>query len=614
MQTAQELIDILRYSLEEQKEDFRELQGLQRTYDNRINKASWPTQSMIPTAQHFTMVEDALGPALDGLFPETNGLQFVATDPDIDDEAVRNAEFALWSHVTYSMNLRAASLRSLKDCFKCGVGYGRVEPFMYTPETEVEIVRGGKRTRIVTSGEERVSIRYRYFSPGKVVPYPDGTDFDGPEAVPYFFLHDPMRPWEMEALLSGESSLPGIAKEEFQMSYKEITDYIGTEHSFRGNAFYGYADGLGGRRETYSGRGRGLPLDRIPIVKVFIRPGTEVWLLMRDWMHGEVLLYREQEGTHAMSSGMVKWSAWPDGDKWFPMCTAKADQKRGIAYDLFLNFFFDMMTRAKDAQRVVNKSALAPGQRHLPAGEDIYIDSGDARTAVAYLESPRVDPSIPAVGQLLEEVRSRIQGRSDFTAKNFTRGGTMAFSDLMGTMQARERLAGIILETTGLQRTYELVLAGLRETTAQPTEFMHTAYDESTGRMAVRRRMISPEDLNHGYKIVLDTSERRMLGGMSDQLRLETWKLWQDRPDVRLHEVHRVYPMPDMVIRRVFKPREELDRLQREDRQLQIAEGLGGAEAVNAAGAASAAGAGGPSGAMPGAEAVAEDTGMGGMA
>jgi hypothetical protein len=143
---------------------------------------------------------------------------------------------------------------------------------------------------------------------------------------------------------------------------------------------------------------------------------------------------------------------------------------------------------------------------------------------------------------------------------------------------------------------------------------MHTAYDESTGRMAVRRRMISPEDLNHGYKIVLDTSERRMLGGMSDQLRLETWKLWQDRPDVRLHEVHRVYPMPDMVIRRVFKPREELDRLQREDRQLQIAEGLGGAEAVNAAGAASAAGAGGPSGAMPGAEAVAEDTGMGGMA
>ena len=602
-----ELLGMLKYALEEQAPDFNRLLSMQLSYDNKIDPMFWPTQSQLPTAQHFVAVENALKPAFDMCFPETNGVGLVAGEDGITPENLRNAEWALWTMVQYRMRLRQAAFRSLKDCFKMSVGYGLVEPFFVTPEqsTGISVVEKGVRRNLRTMGRGEVqrSVRYRYVSPGRVVPWVEGVDFNGPDATPVCFFYDPRDVDELEEMLTNKELLPEGAETYFDR--KDAEDAANNAYRQGWDAFR-LVSLLGGRKSgAVRTPPKGAPV-KVPLWRVFEKPGRESWIIPSSQNSGKLVL--EIDRGQETRVGLVKWSAWPDGDRWFPMSTPEADHDRAFAYDLFMNFMFDMMTRMKDSPRVINKSALKPGSRELPYGEDIFVETADVTKAASYLESPRMDPALPAVGDRLEKLGAQIWGTADFTQKNFTRGGTMAFQDLLNTMQARQQLSGIILEMGALTDVYEHVLVNLREmSSGGDLRLRRASYSPEAGRTVEDARTVTNEDLAHAYEMVLDPTQRRMLGGMGDQMRFQMWQALQENPNTYPDEVNMLlFPAPEQVINRVFRPAQEQRDIQEEQRQAELlATAAGGGIPAPGGG-----GGGGPlEGAIPGAEGIEEEMG-----
>jgi len=574
---AKGLLEVLKYSLDQQSSDMNRMMSFQASYDNKINSVTWPTQSEIGTAQHFIATEEALGPAMDSCFPETNGIQLIPEEVDVTEEQWRNSEWALWTMVNHKMKIRDAALRSVKDCFKSGIGYGIVEPFTFIPDASAKVVIGKKSTRIMTQGDPVISIRYRYISPGKVIPYPSGTDFNGPEATPMSFLYDPHPLWQIEAMFKGEGGM-GIDPEELQATLADVKEAAATFNKFGVTDFTGIASVLGGRgNQSRKSDIPDMAPEDVPIIKVFIQPGTEVWIVPSSGIDGLVLIKRESDGINQLRNGLVKWDAWPDGDRWYPMSQPEADQKRGVAYDLWLNYFFDMMTKSKDTPRVINQSALPPDREIISPYEDIYIASGSVRDAAGYLEAPRIDPSIPAMGDVLQGLGQKIQGQTDVASKNFTRGGANAFNDMLNTIQARQRLTATILETGALSAIYEHVLAYMKNLVPDGGyNLQRPLYNADEAKTILEKKTITAEDLRHGYNIVLDTSERRMLGGMSDQARFQYWQALIDRDEFRPWEVNKLLPLPDAALRRMQKPREIQEEQQAVDREVSLIGELGG--------------------------------------
>jgi hypothetical protein len=219
-----------------------------------------------------------------------------------------------------------------------------------------------------------------------------------------------------------------------------------------------------------------------------------------------------------------------------------------------------------------------------------------------------MDPALPAVGDRLEKLGAQIWGTADFTQKNFTRGGTMAFQDLLNTMQARQQLSGIILEMGALTDVYEHVLVNLREmSSGGDLRLRRASYSPEAGRTVEDARTVTNEDLAHAYEMVLDPTQRRMLGGMGDQMRFQMWQALQENPNTYPDEVNMLlFPAPEQVINRVFRPAQEQRDIQEEQRQAELlATAAGGGIPAPGGG-----GGGGPlEGAIPGAEGIEEEMG-----
>jgi hypothetical protein len=101
-------------------------------------------------------------------------------------------------------------------------------------------------------------------------------------------------------------------------------------------------------------------------------------------------------------------------------------------------------------------------------------------------------------------------------------------------------------------------------------------YNGESGENALDRRTVTQADLRHGYKVNLDTTERRMLGGMSDQERFRYWEALVDRPEVRKEEAYRIFPLPTSTLHRVLKSSEEVQQVQRDQTDAGLIGQMGG--------------------------------------
>ena len=577
MFTAKEYLDLLDESIEAHSGNLNELIKLQSSYDNKIDPLTWATNAQVPTAQHFTMTENILPPAMAGLFPETNGLQLIPNDDTTTPEQWIAAEWALWTQLTYVMQLQKEALPSVKDCMKLGIGYGIVEPHTFTPEEGKVITEGKTKTRVIGTGEEKTGIRYRYISAGRIIPYREGRDFDGPNAVPMFWFFDPHPLWDIEAMYDG--SLPnGVDREELKGSIEEIRELAKDFANGGGNEFSKFAAIMDGVPDIYNRRNSkdndAEPLS-VPIIKVFEQPGTWTWIVPGRDNDGLVILRRESKGQR-LQSGLVKWSAWPDGNRWFSMSTAEADRVRGFAYDLWFNFIIDQMDRAKSSVRVISKSAIPAGQRDIPDGEDVFI-TGSARDAASFLEPGKIDPALMGMGATISELGNKIQGHNDFMQHNVTRGGTEAFNSLLQTMQARELLGISILETGALTKIFSMVLNYMQILVPKEGITLRRAvFDSSQNKRIIESQTVTQEDLRHSFGLDLDLSTRRMLGGMSFEERVRMHEVVKDDPNVYPEMRDKLLPIPEAFAKRLWRSPEEREKIQQEDRDLDVISQLGG--------------------------------------
>ena len=581
---AKHYLDLLDWAIRKQAPYLNELIKLQSSYENKIDPATWATHSQVPTAQHFIMVENALGPAMQGLFPETNGLQLIPNDDEVTAEQWTKAEWALWTQLSYIMRLQDACLPSVKDCMKLGVGYGIVEPYSFTPEVAKIIMDGKKKTRVMGTGEAKTGIRYRYISSGRIIPYPEGSSFDGPNAAPMFWFFDPHPLSDIEAMYSGE--LPnGVDKKELNGTIEDVKKLAKDFASGGGNELTKFAAIMDGVEDVYNQRGS-RPDDvapvSVPIIKVFEQPGTWKWIIPSRNNEGMVMLTRESK-VQKKQSGMIKWSAWPDGNRWYSMSTPEADRVRGFAHDLWFNFVIDQMGRAKEAVRVINASALPPGQKDLPDFEDVFI-TGPVRDAAAYLQPANLDPSLMGMGQVISGLGDKIQGHTDFMQHNSTRGGAEAFNSLLNTMQSRELLGISILETGALTKIFEIVLGYMKILVPEDGFTLRRAvFDQSQNKRIIEAQTVTREDLRHSYELDLDLSTRRMLGGMTFEQRIRLHEVIRNDPNVHPEMRDKVLPFPEAFARRLWKSIEDREQTQAEDRNVELISALRGGGAAQPA-------------------------------
>ena len=566
--TARKSLKRLYECIDYHNEDLLQLLLNQQSYDNRIDPEKWATDAMIPTAQMFTMVEEQLGPAMDGLCPDTNGLQLVPRDNDVTPQQWQTAEWALWTQLKYAMKLRDVSLRSIKDSIKVGLGYGIVEPFSYIPDERANLVGDGKSKPIMIAGDAKTAIRYRYISVGKIIPETKGSDFDGPDATPGFWFYDPYPAWDLKAMYDG--TLPdGISKDQLQSTYEKV-EIAAKKYARTSCRFKRMADLFGGRKEEHRTQDDGeYELNEIPIIKHFEQPNKWTWIVPDGSGDGEIIYESENVGQQ-ISSGMIKWSSYPDGDRWYPMNIAEACRMQGYAHDIWFNFLIDQMGRANESVRVINKSALSHGDRELADGEDIFIN-GTVRDAVGYVTVPNIDPQLMGLGGIIDGVGDKIKGNADLTSKNYTRGGNGAFNKLMNSTQGRQHLSIAILETGGLTKVYERVLSYMQVLVPDDGyDMVRPVYDDATDGRILDARNITGEDLNHNFALELDISTRRLLGDMDVDTRLRLWEAGKNNKDMRPSEHNRLFPVPESFAHRLFKAKKEQERLQREDRDIEM--------------------------------------------
>jgi hypothetical protein len=137
-------------------------------------------------------------------------------------------------------------------------------------------------------------------------------------------------------------------------------------------------------------------------------------------------------------------------------------------------------------------------------------------------------------------------------------------------MQSRERLGVSILETGALTKIFEIVFAYMQKLSPDlGADISRVTFDSNNNRI-LEVRTITSEDIRHSYGVDLDLSTRRMLGGMSFEERMRLWTDMRDRKDVRPKMVSLICPLPSAFLEKVFMSKEGMEKVQAEDRQIEL--------------------------------------------
>jgi len=555
---ADELMDIFSWAYDQQSNDLVRLSDMQSVYDNVIDDSVWPTISKIPIASAWAAVEEEMGPSMDYLFPPQPFTKIIPLETT-DNEVVHNMEWALYLMMIYRMNIKRAVLRSVKDSFKVSVGYGIVEPVVAQSQTVFEIVAGNNRTKQMGYGQPSVGLRFRYISPGKIVPYPSGTDFNGQDVTPYAFFLDLYPAHEFKALYDqkGPDDKPIFTGG----SPNDIIEECRTKGFNSKTSIGTFVDKMAGRRtqattQVPGSKGKIPPM--VPILKVY-QPGRQTWLFCGKTPR----VVFDDQGYTASRCPLIKFDPWLDADRWFPMSQPEADMRMVMAKNTWFNMLFDLATWA------VKRPLLYDSQNGEEAPEfgprsTIGIP-GNVNNTARFLDPPGIDQGSIQIGAEVDNVRTQLTGQRDLTSKNFTRGGTMSFQGLLNEMTGRQRFRHALLQ-----------LGGFRDITVQTLRYMQIkggemdlrfnrpTYSAETGREETEQFSVEEDDLKAPMDVLVDLDAKHRYGGVDQQSKFAAYDRKKDNPYFDQHEVARDLCDDEFVAQRQVRPREDVKRIQAE--------------------------------------------------
>jgi len=495
--------------------------------------------------------------------------------PGVSQEAADRAQWALHLTLENRMRIRRAMTRSVKDCFKVGIGLGIVEPITITPADAFTISAGGNKTRMMMPGRAVRSLRYRYLSPGKVLPYPAGVDFNGDDPVPYTFLLD-MYSAELFRLLFKARAEGTMDDVQLRGDPKAMIAEAKTRGFDSGTSFVTFMNKMKGRN-SYAGSGPNNLANAssmVPVLKVYghtekrmtwIFPGAE-WNIIWD-----------KSGTQdTQRNNLIKFDPWIDADRFYPMSMPEGAERGVWQANILTNAINDLISQALRRPAIYDTNVFPDGPPDFgPQG--VTGAAGATDKAWHVLEASGADQTAFQMLEKIEQIHTRTTGEQNMTDRNYTRGGSQAFQELLNSTTGRQRLRHALLETGGYTDILKQVFMYM-QTLADEMDmnFAKRSYSRSTGGSVTEWIKVSPEDLRHAYELDLDPAARD--GAMDIASRIQLFSTVKDDPYVHQRELRELL-FPDPYLQdRLLLSREEADALQEQRTAAQIEGMRGGAE------------------------------------
>lgn len=566
---ARRHVDMMKTAYEFHKTSIARMKSFQNSYDGVINRAKWPTNSELPTYSDFAAVQGQLGPAMEYMFPDASFLRMFATEDGVPPENVRKSEWALWVTLMHKMKIPIAMFDSIKDSFEMSIGYGIVESVFVTPQVSTLKILGNASGREMEVGAAERTIRYTYLKNDCVLPYTSGTTFNGPRRTEW---SGALRPFtESDFMGLYDDTNEGMEVPLIRGNAEEIIDKVRGLGGFKSSG--SFKDLINGATRGSANLKEGQPT-RIPVIQCF-EDNKHTWIVsLGDYSE---VIYQEENKFQTMRNPLIKLSSYPDGERWHPMSGAEARQKISLGKDMWVNFMFDTMTRAKNANLMYTPDAGDGKMPDISSGRPIKVARGRASDAAAYLTPPGIDQSIMAFGDVLDSVADDINGKKDLTDKNYARGGLGAVQELMASTTGRERLSHLLLELGGLTDVIEQTMAIMQQYATEDGQvFRAPTWDDESHDMITRAQTVTADDLRHSYALSTDLRSRTTMNAMDPNTRMQIWGLLKDDPRFIAPEVDKLFiPVDEIGLHRISRSAAQQEQISRQNRLLDVASRAG---------------------------------------
>jgi len=508
---AEDLLETFKWSFSDQSGDYDRMDSLSNTYDNKVNNELWSTISQIPLATAWGTVERSVADSTEYLFPSQPINRLLPTEK-VDDDSIHRLEWGLHVMMKYRMKMRKASFRAIKDTFKIGIGYNIIEPFTITPPASYLVQAGDNEARRMGPGVPVQTLRCRYVSAGKIVPYPSGTDFNGDDATPIAFFFDMY--YEEDFRLMFDTLPKDGDTTKLMGDAGGIIDEARTNGINSQTTIASYIDSLGGRKIRRSSDKR-IPV-MVPVLKCY-QYSRETWITLGPSPH---TIFDVSGTLGTMRKPLIKWDAWTDSDRWFPMSQPEADERLSWAKNLWFNGMFDLMTYALNRPLLWDNSAGNKPPQFGSRGE-IGLPGDVTRTA-RFLDAPGLDQGTLSMGAQIDAVHGDVTGQRDLTQRNFNRGGAQAFQELVQETSGQAYIRNVLLQMSGLENAAEQVLIYMQQF-GDNLDLNFQRPSRTDGERTVEYFQVTEDDLQHGYSLSLDLESQRRKGGMDLQNRLAVY-------------------------------------------------------------------------------------------
>jgi len=500
--------------------NYTRLKSLQKTHDNVVSESAWPTTSRIPLPWAWAATETATGPAMEYLFPPSPSFR-LRGGSEVPQDVVDKSSWALHLMLRDRMKIKRECTRSVKDCFKLDVGYGIVEPITITPPAVFQVAAGANEARVMGRGAPQRSLRYRYLSTGKVLPFYSGTDFVGSDPTPYAWLLDLVPEERFRKMFSEE---PRDGEEILLTGDAEAMIKDAETRGFNSQtSFAECVDAMAGGHTGVRGQSA---VDReaptmVPILKCYaLEEGRHTWIFPgSEWE----ILWDKYDGYDTMRCPMVKFDCWVDADRWFPMGMAEGHERVVWQKNILANAINDIIQQ--NLRRVLLWNSTEMEEPPVSNASGVMPVAGKPDDMAKYVEPPRVGQEPFALMEQMDAASVMTTAQRDMMQRNYTRGGTQAFQELLNTTSGRERLRHMLLETGGFTSIVNQTLIYMQTLGGSMNlEFQRPAFNQEDGTEYSEFFSVTEDDLKHSFTVTVDLESKARESGMDPNTRIMLYR------------------------------------------------------------------------------------------
>jgi len=524
-----ELMEQFDYAFRLALEAFERMERIAQAYGNKINTVQWPTISEISIPLTFVSVEEQLPFAMKYLFPNNKWIELIP-QKGMPTPTLELIEDDLRYTLLTEMQIHDGVQRSMKDCYKYGVGYGIVDTEWITPEERMinELIVGGERVDsipILRPGEPVQKVSYEYVPPIFVIPMLGGANVERPNKAPSHFVMKMYNETEFRDMYARSAAAGTPMGGNVQDIIDKARSLNFDQRMLPMNIIATLAN-IDLQKTNDADR-------RIPVVIPVIRYYGEhhhVWIA-----NGNVKIWEQKNKYQSMRSDLVKWSGWPDGNEWFPMGVTEASERLSWGTNVWYNSLIDLAMYQLNPTRVINDAMIDPS-KHIGRGpgSDINVN-GDASKAVSYMKLPDFPQELFQMGDTLQHfhgMTNAVPSSVRNAQAGLVRGGTNALETLLATTTGRQLLAGMACKTGGMQPLVEKTLIKrqlLADKEGRP--FVEKSFNSATGAREYHERNVTLDDLRHVFRVQLNLPAARMNSAASFSERAGYFDRAQQKPE-----------------------------------------------------------------------------------